>query len=214
MIAGVARQERDRPGWQEGRVEFQALVRTRRMVRDFDLRPLPAGALERILENAARAPSAGFTQGWEFLLLEDEHDRERFWNIEWPVDERGAHRHLGVLNAPVLIVPISDKGAYLDRYARPDKGWTDRAEERWPVPYWHIDTAFATMLMLLTAVDAGLGALFFRLRHTDEFHAAFGVPDDYEPIGAVALGYPAPRTKSAASRRRRQLAGMVHRGRW
>ena len=63
--------------------------------------------------------------------------------------------------APLLIVPMSDKAAYLDRYAEPDKGWTDRDESRWPVPYWDVDAGMAALLMLLTAVDEGLGACFF-----------------------------------------------------
>ena len=51
--------------------------------------------------------------------------------------------------------------AYLDRYALPDKGFTDRSDAWWPAPYWDIDAGFASLLMLLTAVDAGLGACFF-----------------------------------------------------
>ena len=58
-------------------------------------------------------------------------------------------------------MPLSCKDIYLDRYARQDKGWTDRDEAHWPVPYWDIDTGFTALLMLLTAVDERLGALFF-----------------------------------------------------
>ena len=95
--------------------------------------------------------------------------------------------------APVLIVAFSDKDAYLDRYAEPDKAALGRRRaEDWPAPYWHIDTGFAVLLMLLTAVDAGLGAFFFSVRNLAGFRAAFGVPDDYHPIGALALGFPAP----------------------
>ena len=67
----------------------------------------------------------------------------------------------GMRTAPVVIVPLSNRDAYLDRYAEPDKGWTDRDEARWPVPYWHIDTGMAALLILQTAVDEGLGACFF-----------------------------------------------------
>ena len=63
--------------------------------------------------------------------------------------------------APVLILALSDKEAYLDRYAEPDKGWTDRDEARWPVPYWDIDTGMASLLILLGAVDRGLAGCFF-----------------------------------------------------
>ena len=85
--------------------------------------------------------------------------------------------------APVVIVPLSNRGAYLDRYAEPDKGWTDRDEARWPVPYWHIDTGMAALLILQTAVDEGLGACFFGIPpdRIDAFREAFGVPDDVHP---------------------------------
>ena len=80
--------------------------------------------------------------------------------------------------APLLIVPLSNKSAYLDRYAEPDKGWTDRDESRWPVPYWDVDAGMAALLMLLTAVDEGLGACFFGVPpdRLAAFREAFGVP--------------------------------------
>jgi hypothetical protein len=66
-----------------------------------------------------------------------------------------------VTTAPLVIVPMSAKQVYLDRYAQPDKGWTDRDERRCPVPFWHIDTGMAALLILLTVADEGLGALYF-----------------------------------------------------
>ena len=51
-----------------------------------------------------------------------------------------------MMTAPVLVVPFSHKDAYLDRYAEPDKGWTDRDEARWPVPYWWVDAGMAALL--------------------------------------------------------------------
>ena len=85
--------------------------------------------------------------------------------------------------APVVIVPLSNRDAYLDRYAEPDKGWTDRDEDRWPVPYWHIDTGMAALLILQTAVDEGLGACFFGIPpdRIAAFKAEFGVPEEYTP---------------------------------
>jgi nitroreductase len=119
--------------------------------------------------------------------------------------------------APVIIVPLSNKSQYLARYAEPDKGWTDRDEMRWPVPYWHIDTGMASLLMLLTAVDRGLGACFFGIppEQMAAFRAAFGVPEEYTPIGAISLGYRAPDRKSPSLKRgRREVPEVVHRGRW
>ena len=62
-------------------MDFQEVVRRRRMVRDYDAdRPVPAEVRERLLENALRAPSAGFSQGWGFLVLEAAEDRNRYWS--------------------------------------------------------------------------------------------------------------------------------------
>ena len=119
--------------------------------------------------------------------------------------------------APVVIVPLAHKDAYLDRYAEPDKGWTDRDEARWPIPYWHVDTGMAALLILQTAVDEGLGACFFGIpgEHVDAFRAAFGVPDDHTPIGAITVGHRAGSTGSRGSAARRERrTDVVHRGRW
>jgi len=118
-----------------------------------------------------------------------------------------------------VIVPLSCKDIYLDRYARPDKGWTDRDDARWPVPYWDIDTGFIAMLVLLAAVDEGLGALFFGILPATigPFRELFGVPQPYVPIGAVAIGHPDPAADMGGSSRvikRRDLSELVHRGRW
>jgi nitroreductase len=62
-------------------MDFQEVVRRRRMVRTFTEAPVPKESLERILDNAVRGPSAGFSQGQSFLLLTEPADRERFWAI-------------------------------------------------------------------------------------------------------------------------------------
>jgi nitroreductase len=119
--------------------------------------------------------------------------------------------------ASLLVVPLACKAAYLDRYAEPDKGWTDRDEAHWPIPYWYIDTGFAALLMLLTAVDEGLGGLFFGLppKASTALRTVFGVPDDHEPIGVIAIGPPAPGgSTGSAWRGRRPLDQVVHHGHW
>jgi hypothetical protein len=76
---------------------------------------------------AAGALSGGFAQGWGFLVLEGPEDFARFSAAATP--EGYADRWLAAnIVAPLLIVPHSNKDAYLDRYAEPDKGHTDRSE--------------------------------------------------------------------------------------
>ena len=134
-----------------------------------------------MLSNAVRAPSAGFSQGWAFLVLDTPEDVARFWAATTPGDAGGEPDGWlrGMRTAPVVIVPLSSKAAYLDRYAEPDKGWADREEDRWPVPYWHIDTGMASLLVLQTAVDEGLGACFFGIPP----RPGRGVPDRVRGAG-------------------------------
>ncbi|MGI8553355.1 MAG: nitroreductase family protein [Dehalococcoidia bacterium] len=197
-------------------MDFQDVVRKRRMVRNFEERPIPPDMVERILDNAQHSPSAGFSQGFEFLVLQSEEERQRFWAAVSP--DRGWERQgwPGVYNAPLLIVPLAHKQAYLDRYAEPDKaGARPRGEADWQTPYWYVDTGMAALLMLLTAVDARLGALFFGLTDIPTFCTAFGVPEAYHPIGVLAIGYPLPdRPSYSLKRGRRAQAAIVHRGQW
>lgn len=197
-------------------MEFEAVVRRRKMVRSFEDRPVPHALVERMLQNALRAPSAGFSQGWAFLVLEGKAETFRFWDACWPRPDRDAYPWPELFNAPVLIFPLADKEAYLSRYAEADKGWADRDERRWPVPYWDVDAGMAALLVLLTAVDAGLGALFFGVSRTAAFHAALGVPEEMRPVGAIAVGYPKAGDKPSGSLRRgrRPAAEVIHRGRW
>ncbi len=183
------------------------------MVRNFSAEPVDAEIRDRILANALRAPSAGFSQGWAFLVLEQPAELERFFAMigEDVSKDAGLHR------APLVVAAFSHKDAYLARYAEPDKGWTDRDEARWPVPYWHIDAGMASLLMLLTAVDEGLGACFFGItpEHIPPFRAGFGVPTEYTPIGAVAIGHRAPDTRSPSlARGHRPVDDVVHFGTW
>jgi len=201
-------------------MEFSEVVRRRRMVRDFDPRPLPPEHVQQILAHAQRGPSSGFTQGFEFLVFEGAAETERFWTaVPWWQDPfwDGAKR------APLIIIPFGQEAAYVNRYKAADKAAVGRQSGAdFPAPYWFIDTAFAAMLMLLTAVDAGLGAFYFSIGPTNKeiplFRAALGIPDTYYPIGTIAIGYPAanekPAQSSATRLRRRAAETVIHRGQW
>lgn len=208
-------------------MELAEVLRRRRMVRRFDDgRPVPADALDRILGAGLRAPSAGFSQGWDFVVLREQQDVAAYWAV---TSEDGADDAAegtrpdawleGVRRAPVLVLCCSDRDAYLDRYAEPDKSWEDRDEARWPVPYWDIDTGMAALLMLLGAVDEGLGALFFGVppEYHDGVQDRFAIPRNRTLVGVVAIGYEAagaPVAGSARHRQRRPTAQVLHFGKF
>jgi nitroreductase len=185
------------------------------MVRSYDVnRPVPPEIVDRILHNATRAPSAGFSQGWGFLALETQEDIARFREACQLPDTAPDYLAARV-QAPLVIVTHSNKDAYLDRYARTDKGHTDRSDAWWPAPYWDIDTGMAALLILQTAVDAGLAACFFGVPkdRITQYRAAFGVPEQFHPIGAISIGYSDEPVRDLRDRRKSDNE-VIHRGRW
>jgi nitroreductase len=200
-------------------MEFQDVVRRRRMVRSYTTDPVDPAIVDRALANATKAPSAGFSQGWGFLLLDTTDDVHRYWAATADGLDDPDEWLSGMMRAPVVVVPCSSKAAYLSRYAEPDKGWTDEDEARWPVPFWHMDAAMASLLILQTAVDAGLGGCFFGIPpdKVPGVRREFSIGDAFDPIGAITLGHAAARPGAQGSptrRRRLDAAEVVHRGTW
>lgn len=188
------------------------------MVRRFDQRPLGRELLDRILETARHAPSAGFSQGFDFVVLDEPEAVSRFWKTTDHPDFPNPPDFLAT-SPPVIVLPLANKAAYLERYSRPDKeefGLMD--ESLWPVPYWQLDTAMAVMLILLAATDLGVGALYFGIFYGEnEALRELGVPGGHKPIGAVGLGHPATDETVDLTRfakRRRVFDDMVHRNGW
>jgi nitroreductase len=194
-------------------------MRSRRMVRDYRPDPVDPALLERLVDLAARAPSAGKVQGWHLVALRGA-DTARFWDVTLPAERRAGFAWPGLLGAPVVLLPFADPDAYVARYAEPDKAPTGlgAGREAWPAPYWTIDASFAVMSLLLAAHAEGLGTLFFAVpRGTAELRESLGVPSRLELLGAIALGWPAAaprRAGASAARRRRSPDEILRDGRW
>src|SRR6266700_1232239 len=115
------------------------------MIRGFTTEPLPEGTADRLLAAGSRAPSAGFSQGFSFLVLEGAEQCAPFWRLLYEqaaqAGEAAASEAAQVdalTAAPLVIVPMASKDVYLKRYAQPDKAWTAaHGEARWAVPYWY-----------------------------------------------------------------------------
>ena len=195
---------------------FSEVIRRQRMTRaPYADTPVPRELVEELLLDARKAPSAGFAQGARFLVLEGDQT-DRFFELTMP-----AGTDVSVLQpTPVIVLPLEDQQAYLDRYREPDKaaaGLTEAAA--WPVPYWTVDTAFASMVVLLGATARGLGGWFFGIFNNErQLLDELGVPAGIRPIGAIALGYPrqsgpAP-SRGSASRPRRPVGDVVRFRNW
>jgi nitroreductase len=199
-------------------VDIRAAIRARRMVRAFAATPVERDLVDELIDLARRAPSAGNTQPWAFVVLEGA-ETARLWDVTLPPARRSSFRWQRLLDAPVVVVTLVAPGAYTARYAEPDKASTGlgAGEGAWPVPYWWVDGGMAVHGLLLAATDAGLGALFFGLfEHEGAALAALGVPDGWRALGAVALGWPVDDAEPgrSAGRPRPDLPSVIHRGGW
>jgi nitroreductase len=163
-------------------------ITSRRNVRAFDGRPVPAADLDRILEAGRRSPSSQNWQPWDFILVTDRAQLRELAGV-W----RGATHVAGSAATIVVIGPAAD-----NEFGRAQ-----------------FDLGQATMSMLLAAADLGIGTCHAGVTDLDLARELLGFPADRPWAFLISLGYPADRPLTPVRNpRRRPLGEVVHRGRW
>lgn len=196
-------------------MEFRDVVAKRRMVRTYSNEPVPRDVIDRIVATARRAPSAGFSQGQSFVVITDPATRTEIAALANEEAYAAAGFPRWISRAPVHVVICTREETYHQRYREADKLEDDGTEIAWPVPYWYVDAGAAMMLLLLAAVDEGLGAGFFGVHRLPGLKELLGIPDDVTPIGAATLGYPeGPQPRGSASRGWKDISEVVRWERW
>lgn len=201
-------------------MEFKDVVRRRKMIRSFSDEPVDPEVIRRILDVARRGPSAGFSQGVEFVVVTDDETRAK---IAAPAEEVFAisGHHNFVAQAPVHIVVCVSPEIYRARYRQPDKMKVVADVEDdvlWSVPYWYTDAGAAMQLLLMAAVNEDIAAAFVGVS-AGVLRELLGIPQQYLPIGIALLGHAAPDADqfgdvSARKIPRRPYEEIVHEGRW
>jgi len=163
-------------------------ITSRRNVRSFADRPIPAADLDRILEAGRRAPSSQNWQPWDFILVTDREQLRELAKV-W----RGAV-HVAQSAATIAVIgPPSDN----------------------PFRRAQLDLGQATMAMLLAAADLGIGSCHAGVADLGLARDLLGFPADRDWAFLISLGYPADRPLAPIRRpRRRPFDEVVHRGRW
>jgi nitroreductase len=202
-------------------VEFADVLSRRRSVRSYDPRPVPRDVLERITNAAVvRAPSAGFSQGLRLVVVTDPETRRKIAvaAAEEELAKQGRPRWKAA--APVHVVVGVREDDYHARYQSADKlKITGGREIDWPAPYWFVDAGAAMMILMLAAIDEGLGAAVFGVTDIPALREAIDLPDDVHFVAVVTMGYPGgegfpERETSAFRERRKPRTEVVRWGRW
>ena len=169
-------------------MEFEELIRRRSMIRAFRLSPVPEELVHKLLRNAVRAPSAGHLQPWEFIVVRGEEAKRRL--AEAALDQ------MFIAEAPVVIVTCRNLERNAWRYG-------DRGRHFYSLS----DASFASLMLLLTARNEGLGACFVGAYRDEEVWRILGLPEHVRPVGIIPIGWPAEGPTKAE---RIPLAQVVH----
>ena len=126
------------------------------------------------------------------------------------------------LSAAAHVFVLTREQDYHDRYNQPDKlAATGGAELVWPVPFWHVDAGAALMLIMLAALEEGLGAGVYGgpVEEDARVRELLGIPDDLTIVVGVTVGREAEnpdweRASSVFSQRRKTQDEVVKWNRW
>lgn len=147
------------------------LVERRWSPRAFSSRPVEPGKLRSVLEAARWAPSSWNDQPWHFLVSRRE-EREEFERMLSCLSS-GNRRWAG--RAPVLMISVAR--ARFRKNGKPNRH------------AWH-DVGQAAAQLTLQAVHEGLSVHQMAGFDAERARELYEVPDDHEPVAAMALGYP------------------------
>ena len=196
-------------------MQFQDVIRKRRMVRNYTDDPVEAATIDRLIEATRRAPSAGFSQGQYVVVVTSPETRRAIADLSGEPEYVAAGFAPWISRAPVHFVICTSEADYHRRYQEPDKVDPEGREITWSVPYWWVDAGASMMLLLLAAVDEGLAAGLLGVHSIPGLQALLGIPDDVTPIGVVTVGHPAPDRRSGSLQRGwKPESDVVHRERW
>ncbi len=184
-------------------MDFADILRRRKMVRSYTDEPVPREAVERIVARGRKAPSGGFSQGVRFLVVTGVETRRQIAELAREPEYVQMGLEPWISRAPVHVVVAMREDDYHDRYRQPDKLDESGEEVEWRVPWWWVDAGKAIMLLLLAAVDEGLGAGLFGLvgDDNDRLRDLVGMPADLEIVGVVTLGHPGDRDPGGSRRK-------------
>jgi nitroreductase len=171
-------------------VETWDAIRSRRNVRSYDQRAIAPQDLDRILEAARRAPSAGNQQAWDFVVCTDPEQLAQLARVG-----PAAGHVAGAAAAIALVAPGAE-----------DPGGRDLVQ---------FDLGQATMSIMLAAADLGIGSAHAGAHDQELARRLLGLPEDRFCALLITLGVPADRPLTPVERPdRRPFTDVVHRGHW
>ncbi len=148
-----------------------SVIMGRRSIRNFEEKPVPREAMDRLIDALLWAPSAGNLQSRKFYFVTDAALRRKL--------AMAAYGQAFIARAPLVVVACADKEAVSGRYGR-------RGIDLYCVQ----DATLSAMCMMLEACELGLGSVYVGAFSEKEVGKALGLPEYIRPVALLPVGYP------------------------
>jgi len=164
------------------------IIKNRRSIREFKKQDLPQDIIEKLLEAARWAPSAGNVQPWAFVVAYSQKIKQNL--------SMAAFGQEDLEEASVVVVVCADEKLAEQSYGVRGKSL-----------FCIQDTAAAVQNIMLTAYSLGLGSCWIGAFKEDEVRQVIKAPNGMRPIALIPVGYP---NEAPAARNRRPVSEIMH----
>ena len=174
--------------------DLMGIIKGRRAIRKYENKEVPEELLDQILEAIRWSPSWANTQCWEVIVVKDQAMKEK---LQETFSEANP-AYNAVAQAPVVLVLCAKResaGYFLGQVTTKYGDW------------FMFDLGIATQTLCLVAHDSGLGTVITGVFDHDRARGLLGVPDGYEVVTVIPLGYAA---KDTTAPKRREVSEYVH----
>ena len=174
--------------------DFMEIVQGRRSIREYQDREIPEEHLTTILEAIRWSPSWANTQCWEAIVIKDPAIKQKVRKTLPP----GNPSSKAIMEAPVVIALC----------AKLTSAGYKKGEATTKFGDWFMyDIGIATQTLCLTAHSLDLGTVIVGLFNHDTAKEVLRVPQGYEVVSLIPLGYPAQESKAPP---RKGIGEFVH----
>jgi nitroreductase len=170
------------------KMELFDVITKRRSIRTFKKTELPQATIEKLIEAARWAPSAGNVQPWAFVVASSQKTKQEL--------AMAAYGQEDLEEASIVIVVCADEKRAAESYGARGK-----------TLYCIQDTAAAIQNILLAAYSLGLGSCWIGAFKEDDIRLVIGSPKEMRPIALIPIGYP---NESPPTRNRRPVSEIMH----
>jgi nitroreductase len=174
--------------------DIMEVIKERRSIRKYEEKDVPEDVLNSLLEAVRWSPSWGNTQCWELIVIREKALKEGLRDTIFPKNPATN----AIADAPVLLAlcgKLKSSGFYKDTVTTKFGDW------------FMFDLGIFTQTLCLAAQSFGLGTVIVGLFDHDKAKNVVKVPDGYELVVLIPLGYPA---KISSAPKRREIVEFVH----